>query len=48
MRGNAELKARIAGLEKVNQWAKAGIIFRESPESGTRNVAALLSSMALR
>lgn len=41
--GNATITVRVASLEPTNDWAKAGVMFRETLATGSRHVMAIVS-----
>jgi regulation of enolase protein 1 (concanavalin A-like superfamily) len=43
MTGNAEIVARVASVENVDQWTKAGVMMRESLDAGARHAFMLVS-----
>lgn len=44
LRGDGTITARIASMSDTNEWAKAGVMIRETGQPGARNVAMLLTS----
>jgi hypothetical protein len=40
---NVQMSARVASVENTNQWAKAGVMFRESLAPGARHVMLIVS-----
>ena len=43
--GNCTITARVASLENTNQWAKAGVMFRESTDANSRQVDMIVSAL---
>ncbi|UCG58213.1 MAG: hypothetical protein JSU70_01655 [Phycisphaerales bacterium] len=42
--GDTTIEAEVTGLTYTNEWAKAGVMFRESLDPGSRHVGALVSA----
>jgi len=43
--GNCTITARVASLQNTNQWAKAGVMFRESTDANSRQVDMIVSPL---
>ena len=43
--GSCTITARVASLENTNQWAKAGVMFRESTDANSRQVDMIVSPL---
>ena len=43
LNGDGQITARVASLENTNNWAKAGVMIRESLDPGARNVMAAVT-----
>jgi regulation of enolase protein 1 (concanavalin A-like superfamily) len=46
--GDVDIRVRVASLENVHQWSKAGVMIRESLNANARNVFSLVSAQSGR
>ena len=44
LNGDGEIKARVTSLENTNDWAKAGVMIRETLTSGSKNFAMVMTA----